>query len=220
MNTTAEQFMTAHGIKGSVHTRNGSRIYVESVRGRVYVADTPHTTQLAHIDLHTYTAHCRTEGVAPYEAKRRSEQVIAKLAPVARLARMLKVTADGNPVPTTQAKQVYAKLHEAGVRCVIERSGILLDTDQLSRICGTPLIPSRTCFQVRLTPAKGNPIWNSFFTTPQGFKEGCRCNMFNWLELNTVPLKRECDARILVELDRTAEELLASLFGTTWTNRD
>jgi hypothetical protein len=89
----ADQFMKSVGIDGKVFTRNGPRMYVYRVRGRVAVMDSRSIDVTAFIDLSDYSVHVRTASKPEFhqlcesEAKRLRE----RLAPVARLARIARV---------------------------------------------------------------------------------------------------------------------------------
>jgi hypothetical protein len=88
-----EAFMEKFGIEGFFLSRNGPRLYVYRVRYRVALTDGSHTQERAFINLDDYSVTVRIDVPNGKEHWRRQrlEHIRARLLPVARMARILKV---------------------------------------------------------------------------------------------------------------------------------
>lgn len=89
-----EQFMKKHRINGLYSTRNGPRLYIEAVRRRRGLTTAKFTAgyvQKAYIDLRAYKPVVETTGPDKRRCDEMTADLIERLLPVARLARILKI---------------------------------------------------------------------------------------------------------------------------------
>ncbi len=194
-------FLDRAHARGHVITRNGPRLYIEAVRHR-FALTRGIVSQRVYIDLSTYTAHCVTESPThgPAWCKRQSAEVVAKLAPLARLARIHRVTANGAPPIVTQSRLLYGMLHSAGVPCSLESSRLVIDIDLVARMAQAPLIPAREGYEVCLRPTGRGELFSRRFDTREALVRELRGDPMQGLELVVTPAighNEETTGRIL-----------------------
>jgi hypothetical protein len=138
-----EERLERLGIVGYLIERNGPRFYIERVRGRVQLIDSTRTSQRAYIDLVTYAPHCTTSSDINnrYWCMERNEEVERKLMPIARYLRMIGMTSDAKRPVYSHQRWVYTRLHQAGIRCHIERKRIVLDHTTIGGILPVSIKP-------------------------------------------------------------------------------
>lgn len=186
---------------------------IESVRARFYKKARRTLQQRVFICLDTYTAHCHTNGpdLSPHQCKKESKLIQQKLAPVARLARIVGVTAEGERPPFTQARELAAAFHEAGVLTVIEARCLLLDMDRIVRAAGVPWVSTKANYEVALCPDDNNDVW------------GRRCLSSADVGPITAGLNIQVralglsDEEVVSKLGHAARALMAEVFGNAWS---
>lgn len=201
MNRDLQSIMDEFGILGYVLQRNGPRLYIERVRGRMKLIDSTRTSQRAYIDLTTYTAHCITESDLKPTAWccEQSRSVEKALAPLARYLRMVGVKIDGCTPAFSQQRWVFRLLHEGGVRCHIERDRIVLNVEGL----GKP--DARVELRCTANPAR----WMRLFSTHQQVVDDCQGNPMFLVELAVY----HKDANTLDLVRRVAEQHIFPAVG-------
>lgn len=209
MNTmTVHEFKERAGITGFLLTRNGPRLYIDGVRRRWHPS-TNNVSQRAYICLTTYTAHCITQShrFGTWWCKRESDKVKAILAPVARLARIHRVTVDGDPAIVTQSRAVFSVLHAAGVSCTLEPTRLFLDMDVLVRTAEVPYLPVARAYEVALQPVTGHDLFNRRFTCRESLDIALDGNILRGLEVVVFPPK-EHDSEVVDRLLIAARDIL------------
>lgn len=159
---TAEEFMKKNRIDGAVHTLNGPRLYIDSVPTRVYPQHQGAVHQVAFIDLVSYTPHCTTmsQSLSPIQCRNKSKEIETRLAPVARLARIQKVTVPGTRPQYTQKRVLYSQLREAGVICAMDDRGIVIDMESVVRLTKGPWSVMRRDYRIRIEAVSGHAQWD------------------------------------------------------------
>lgn len=210
-------FLSHYAINGELNTRNGPRLYIDKVPGRVQTRNSPNTSQRAYIDLSTYTAHVVTQSsvLSTRECQLSSREVQAKLAPVARLARIRRVSTNGRPVPYTQARHIFSELHAAGITCAANSRTIILDIRRLVRMADVPWLPTAEKYEVRLDPMTQG-IWGRNFNGPVELLAACAGNPLQALRVNVASFGAP-EQDVVDKLTTAAKKMLHDVFNTQTT---
>lgn len=214
MNTntiTPEQFMQETRIKGAVHTRNGPRLYIDSVPHREFNRNRGAIQQVAFIDLVSYTAHCTTQSptLSPIQCRDKSRDLERLLAPVARLARIKRVTVPGVKTTWTHKRVLYTALKEAGVLCAMDDRAVVIDMEHLVRRTKGPWNAMRRDYLVRLMPDVAHTQWTLPLATRELVLAALSGNLLLGVRVRVSAITADPDDDIIAALHVATNELLA-----------
>lgn len=220
MNTntiTPEQFMAETRIKGAVHTRNGPRLYIDSVPHREFNRNRGAIQQVAFIDLVSYTAHCTTQSptLSPIQCRDKSRELEQRLAPVARLARIKKVVVPPDQLPCrstfefTHKRVLYTLLREAGVMCAMDDRAVVIDMEHLVRRTAGPWNTMRRDYLVRLVNDPAHTQWTLPLASREMVLAALSGNVMLGVRVRVSAMTAEPDDDIIAALHLATNELLA-----------